>query len=301
MSIPPPYFTVFTPTFNRAHTLGFAYNSLCDQTYKDFEWIIVDDGSADGTEDLVRRWIEEERIGIRYFRQANQGKHVAHNLAVDKARGTLFVVLDSDDRLVTDALEKLKRHWEAIPKSERDRFSTVTGLCIDNSGRVIGGEFPAEVNDVEDVPEQIRLRSLGERFGANSTKVMREYKFPVFKDEKFMAEAIVWNRISSRYKTRFINERLRIFESLDDGLTANSVAARMKSPNGTVLYYQEKINLPIGMSERLKAAANCVRFGFHGRKRVSPKVEPRVNLYLSIALPLGFALYLRDIVVHRSG
>ncbi len=73
-------FTVFTPTFDRAHTLDRVYRSLCVQTFKEFEWVIVDDGSTDGTDDLVAGWQTENRFPISYEKQPNQGKHIAVNL-----------------------------------------------------------------------------------------------------------------------------------------------------------------------------------------------------------------------------
>ena len=103
-------FTVFTPTYNRAHTLSRVYKSLADQTFKNFEWLIVDDGSTDGTKVLIEKWTEEASFPIRYFYQENQGKHIAHNLGVKKARGELFLSLDSDDTCVPEALERFNYH-----------------------------------------------------------------------------------------------------------------------------------------------------------------------------------------------
>ena len=89
--------TVFTPTYNRAYILPKLYDSLCQQTVKSFEWLIVDDGSVDNTQELVEKWIEEKKIEIRYFKQANGGKQRAHNLGVEKSKEEIFVCVDSDD------------------------------------------------------------------------------------------------------------------------------------------------------------------------------------------------------------
>jgi len=104
MTLDSPVFTIFTATFNRAGTLTRVYEGLCSQTYRDFEWLIIDDGSTDATGEMVSRWRGEATFSIRYYWQENRGKHVAHNVALEKAQGEFFIVLDSDDSIVPDAL-----------------------------------------------------------------------------------------------------------------------------------------------------------------------------------------------------
>src|SRR5271157_5948645 len=103
-----PYFTVFTPTYNRVRLLPRVYNSLCKQTYSNFEWLIIDDGSTDGTPDLVKKWESEGHLSIRYYHQENQGKHIAWNKAADLARGEYFLCADSDDEFVPNSLESFQ-------------------------------------------------------------------------------------------------------------------------------------------------------------------------------------------------
>ncbi len=110
-----PLFTVFTPTYNRAHTLHRVFGSLCAQTLRDFEWLVVDDGSTDDTAALIAGWATAADFPIRYFRQDHSGKHIAHNLAVREARGQFFMSLNSDDACVPQALERIAYHWTTIP------------------------------------------------------------------------------------------------------------------------------------------------------------------------------------------
>jgi len=126
-----PVFTIFTPTFNRADKLERAFLSLQALTYRNFEWLIVDDGSTDETEELIRELCAKAKFLVRYFRQDNSGKHIAFNKAVREARGELFVCLDSDDECLPDALEKLLACWQSILESDKKEFAGVTGLCID--------------------------------------------------------------------------------------------------------------------------------------------------------------------------
>src|SRR5260370_42528889 len=135
-------FTVFTPTFNRSQTLSRVYEGLRLQTFRDFEWLIVDDGSTDGTKELVEKWQTESAFLIRYIYQENQGKPAAFNHGVQQARGELFVTLDSDDACVPQALERLKYHWDGIPTAEKDKFSAVAVGCACQNGRVVGDEVP---------------------------------------------------------------------------------------------------------------------------------------------------------------
>lgn len=136
-------FTVFTPTYNRAHTLHRVFESLLAQTFQDFEWLIVDDGSSDATRDLVNSW--QAPFPIRYIYKENGGKHTAFNLAVQEARGEFFLTFDSDDRCVSHALQRFYEVWQGI--EDKDAFSGVTALCMDEAGRVVGDEFVSELCD----------------------------------------------------------------------------------------------------------------------------------------------------------
>lgn len=252
-------FTVFTPTYNRAALLPAVYTSLCEQTFTDFEWLIVDDGSEDDTRELVETWRHEGRLYIRYFWQPNQGKHVAHNRAVKEARGELFVVLDSDDRCTPQTLELFYRHWRAIPENRRSEFSGVNCLCRDTAGRIIGDRFPADVLDANPVQVYYRNGVTGEKWGCHRTELLREYPFPVFTGEKFVPEGLVWNRMGGRYLVRCVNEPLRIFESRSDGLSAQIRWLRHRNPRAMSLYYRELAVLPVGWGTRLKAVVNFGR------------------------------------------
>src|SRR5262249_23261414 len=140
-------FTVFTPTYNRAHTLSRVYESLCAQTLRDFEWLVIDDGSTDSTPELIVAWAKAVDFPVRYFRQEHSGKHIAHNLAAREARGHFFLTLDSDDRCVPQALERIAHHWSMIPAGDRALFVGVSGLCRNQYGEIIGDRFPFDPFD----------------------------------------------------------------------------------------------------------------------------------------------------------
>lgn len=259
-----PYFTVFTPTYNRAHTLHRVYDSLSVQTFRDFEWLIIDDGSNDNTAELIKKWQAEAFFTIRYIYQENKGKHVASNIGIREARGELFLFFDSDDMCIPVALERFKFYWDSIPDEEKKSFSTISALCVDIEGKLIGHKYPGDIVDTHSIWQQILLHSSGERWGVNRTEVLKHFLFPEIHGEKFIPEGIVWNRMARLYKTRFINECLRIYEYSSDSLSASSIKIRAANPNGTRLYYRELSELDLPFWQKTKALINYIRFSFHG-------------------------------------
>jgi glycosyltransferase involved in cell wall biosynthesis len=287
-------FTVFTPTYNRAHTLGRVYQSLLTQTFTDFEWLIVDDGSLDGTEELVHGFIAEEKIVIRYYKQPNGGKHVAYNRGVREANGQLFLSFDSDDSCIPVALERFRTHWMEIPKLQRDGFSGITCLCRDEKGKVVGGVLPAGILDGHPYEVTSQYRLIGEKWGFHRTEILKMYPFPEFPEERFVPESLVWNRVGKNYKIRFINEALRCYFNSEDSLSSSMVKIRLKSPKSTFLYYFEALDLPIKLVDLLKISSNLWRFALpsHQWPKILSKRRPLL-LIIAGFFP-GVALAIKD-------
>ena len=206
-----PLFTVFTPTFNRAHTLSRVYDSLCSQTLRDFEWLVVDDGSTDGTASLMEHWQASADFPIRYLPRPHRGAHVVHNEAVREARGRFLTKLDSDDGCVPEALERLNCVWESIPNEARSQYSGVTALCRDQDGNSVGTPFPSDPLDCTSVELEYRYKVKGEKWGFLRTEVLRQFSFPEDIRGNFVPESYIWSQVSQRYKTRHVNEELRIY------------------------------------------------------------------------------------------
>ena len=136
--------TIFTPAYNRAHTIGRTYESLLRQTCKDFEWLVIDDGSTDNTRELVEGWIKENKIPIRYIFQENQGMHGAHNTAYRNISTVLNTCIDSDDFMPDDAVEKIVSFWE---KYGSDKYAGLVGLDQTENGCIIGRSFPESLKE----------------------------------------------------------------------------------------------------------------------------------------------------------
>jgi hypothetical protein len=211
-------FTIFTPTYNRAHTLYRVFDSLCAQTFRDFEWLVIDDGSTDNTAELIANWTHSAAFPIRYFRQDHCGKHVAHNLAARQARGQFFLPLDSDDACLPNALERMAYHWNTIPAAHRGSYAGVEGLCIDQKGKVVGDEFPADPLDMSVRERCYVYRVHGEKWASVLTEIVRMYPFPEIGGTYFIPEGALWLQIAKKYKYRCVNEAFRVYY-IDDNLT----------------------------------------------------------------------------------
>lgn len=289
-------FTVFTPTYNRADLLPRAYESLKSQTFHDFEWIIVDDGSTDGTKEIVQEWIEGSPFPIRYTWQPNSGKHVAINRGVEKAQGYFFAILDSDDWFVPQALERFLYHWESIPDERKPGFTGVVGLYAYPSGRIVGIKFPYDVLDSDAIEIRVRYRVKGDKVAAHRTEVMKEFPFPEDLG-KYVAPALVWNRRALRYASRYVNEVLAYKEYQSGGLSDKIVINRAKAPEAAQLYYKEFISMgrPLPIDIALRNYANYVRYSLHAGVALRKQILdiPSKTLW-STSFLLGAGLYLRD-------
>jgi glycosyltransferase involved in cell wall biosynthesis len=294
-------FTVFTPTYNRAHTLARVYQSLQEQTFADFEWLVVDDGSSDNTAEVVSAWQEQAPFLIRYYHQKNQGKHIAFNQGVRRAQGQLFLVLDSDDACLPQALERLWFHWQQIPPPQRESFAGVAALCQDESGRVVGDNIPQPQMDSDAVEIRRRYKLKGEHWGFVRTSILRQFPYPENPDMPFIPEGVVWSQIASRYRTRFINEPLRVYFQGADQLTKTGFSLR-HAP-GLALWHQVTLNLEGGWWRQdpwglLRSALNYARFSFlrgRGVKEQGRGLEtgPARFLWLAALLP-GWLAARRD-------
>jgi glycosyltransferase involved in cell wall biosynthesis len=283
--------TIFTPTYNRAYIIGNLYKSLLVQTSKDFEWLIVDDGSTDDTETLVSSFIKENKIAICYIKQQNGGKHKAINRGVEEAKGDLFFIVDSDDYLSQDAVEKLSMYYHQIEAD--DSFAGVSGIRVSFSGERIGGEFKYHVLDCSSLDLRLKYHVAGDMAEAFKTAVLRKYPFPVFEGERFCPEALIWNRISLKYKLRFTDAPIYKCEYLPDGLTVKIVKLRMNSTEASLLYYSELNHMPIPFIQKLKVAINYWRFAFCSKKSFGEKLE-QIGVCSLVMYPFGLLFHLKD-------
>lgn len=230
--------TVFTPTYNRAYILGDLYHSLQRQTCMDFEWLIVDDGSADDTKALVASWQGEENpFPIRYVYQENGGKCRAINRGLKEADGRLFFTVDSDDYLTDDAIEKVIRWDGELPRD--GHFCGYVGNRGTTPTQTPNRLFPGGYLDGTALDRYDQVD--GERAFVFYTEVHRKYLYPEFPGEKFLTEAVTWDLMAhDGYKMRFYNDIIWIWEYKDDGLTRAGYRVFLENPQGTGLFFRQK-------------------------------------------------------------
>lgn len=235
--------TVFTPTFNRGYILETLYRSIQRQTFKNFEWLIIDDGSTDNTEQIVSVWQKENNFfPIRYYKKENGGKCRAINLGLDLAEGELFFIMDSDDYLTDNALERVV-YWESTI-ADKPMFMGVVGNCGQSSSyspnRPLGAPY-RDCNAFVRYPEYTDDYVDGEHAGVWYTDIHRKYKYPEFEGENFMTPSVTWNRMAhDGYKLRIFDEIIWIYNYLEDGLTMQGNMRFIKNPAGAGLWLREK-------------------------------------------------------------
>lgn len=250
--------TVFTPTYNRAHLLPKLYESLMAQTCKDFEWLIIDDGSSDNTTSIVDGFIKENKIIIRYTKQPNGGKHRAINRGVQEAKGEQFFIVDSDDTLPNSSIETILNYWKDI-KHDRT-YAGVVGYMAHHNGEIIGHGYDFEKLDCNSLDLRYKYNVKGDMAEVFRTAVLKEYPFPEFEGERFCPEALVWNRISQKYIFHHFNKVIYYRDYLANGLTAKIVRIRMDSPIASITHYKELNYYDIPFKQKMKAAINYWRF-----------------------------------------
>lgn len=249
--------TIFTAAYNRSYILPKAYEALCRQTNKNFHWLIVDDGSTDGTDQLVQTWMQEAQISIQYYYQSNGGKMRAHNKGVELCQTELFACIDSDDYLVDDAVESILDLWSSLEEKE-----SLAGIVAyrgkDPSHTMFGERFPCTGR--AGMQELYQKGFHGETTAIYRTEVLLQYPFPVFDGETFIPEAVAYDRIDRQYPLHVFPKVLTICEYRDDGLSRSIDRIRQNNPKGWLLYYQQRIeHAPVSVL-RYKYVAHAICF-----------------------------------------
>ena len=232
--------TIFTPTYNRSNTLPKLYISLCQQECKDFVWLIVDDGSSDETEEIVKAWSNEAKVEIFYYKQQNGGKMRAHNRGVRECKTELFMCLDSDDMLTSpDSICELLAFWQ-----EKTSVAHRPDTCgIISFKKIIGKDHSFQQTDVELLTLE-GLRQYSDECETTltfKTEVLRQYPFPEIEGEKFVTEAVVYDQLDRKYQYLLFPHYTQTCEYQPDGYTNNYLRVLLANPKGYALYYDQLV------------------------------------------------------------
>lgn len=281
--------TVFTPTYNRAHTIERTYQSLCRQTCKDFEWLIIDDGSTDNTKDLIDKWINDNLINIRYIYQQNQGMHGAHNTAYKNIFTELNVCIDSDDYMPDEAIEKIIMFWN---KNGSSKYAGIIGLDVaENSGKVIGSKFDKNLTETT-LSDYYANGGRGDKKLVYRTDVIKQYpEYPIFKGEKYVGLAYKYMLIDKDYKLLTLNEPLVIVEYQSDGSSAGMYQQYWKNPKGFAFYRKTEMLCTNSWKRKFMVCIHYVSSSIISKNLNFIKESP-CKITTIFAIPFGIALYL---------
>lgn len=272
-----PWLTIFTATYNREDKLQRAYDSLCAMQHpvnkntgetEQLEWLIIDDGSTDATEALVEKWCKEDKLPIRYYRQPNQGKHIAMNHGAQLSRGYMFAILDSDDAYFPNAFNVWYSGWESLTDEERQQSKGVTARCADPvTGQLVGTPLPHHPFFENALDLRYKYNVRGEMRGTIRTEIMRRYPFPTISEgSRFCPEAIVWIEMGKNYKELVVDEPVGYYYA--DAGNALTKGGSINRARENFYLWQTMINeclfkyLGSNPKEMIKAVVGISRDGF---------------------------------------
>lgn len=286
--------TVFTPTYNRENLLPRVYGSLCSQTDGNFEWLIVDDGSTDHTKGVVDKWIDENKIEIRYIYQPNSGKAIAFNEGIKNAKGELFLCVDSDDYLVDDAIEAI------LSQSESTAYGGIAGIIArkcDNRGKNLGDRFPENLSRIDTFSLSEKYRCKGEWTLIYKMAILKNCLFPEIANEKFITECVLYDKLAQTYEMMLFDKIIEVCEYQKDGLTSNIYKYLLENPTGYKIYYSQRIDMAYTWKARI---GYIIRYNAF-RRLSSDKDNEYTGKYRQIVRLLWFTGILGSLYYRRLG
>lgn len=282
---------IFTPTYNRAYILRSLYKSLLRQTMKDFYWLIIDDGSTDNTEDIVRSWIDDNKIQIEYYRIENSGKAAAMNLALDVAKGKLFFGVDSDDYLRDDAIEKIMHCYKNLDKNLIGILAGIqnyrTNELITKYEKGCGSKkHTAKLKEVYD-----RKEISGDTALIYKTEIIKKYRFPIFEGEKFVPENYLWDLLDQEGELYILKEYICMTDYLADGYTHKIKKVIFENPEGYYAYIEKRLKLDKSFYKTFCDNIRCVSINMV-RKQKNFLQGTKPSIFLVLVVPLAALYYM---------
>lgn len=281
--------TILTPTYNRAGYLPRLYNSLIGQTSKDFIWFVIDDGSADDTQQTIQNYQNENRISILYQKQENGGKHRALNRGIAQIETPLTYIVDSDDYLPSDAIEIILQYHNKYKETKNLCGYSFLRCYEDGTVNTAYFEKDEEISTYRDI--RINGNIGGDKAEVFFTNILKKYPFPEFERENFLPEDTVWLKMSGPYDMVHINKCIYISEYLEGGLTKTGRAMKIYSPRGMMrrsqVYLEDKkVYLKVKMKMMLLYLVYG-KFANESMRELMSGVRQK-NLLLIMTLPAEF-------------
>ena len=257
--------TILTPTYNRKIKLERLYKSLCNQTVFDFKWLVIDDGSTDETERFIKKNIKK-RFEIEYVKKENGGKHTALNLGFSLLKTDLVAIVDSDDYLIPDAIEIIIKKWNKYKNNKN-----IMGLVfkkMNDKEKCVSDDFIME-EFIDNYNKYVINKNVkGDKFEIFKSSIIKNYRYPEFKNEKFVGEGVLWSILSKEYDMVFINKSLYICEYLENGLTNSGRKMRLENPNGGMYHSKEYLDNVYDIKVREKNALLFLIYARFAKKNI---------------------------------
>ena len=282
------FLTVFTPAYNRAHTLHRTYESLLRQDCKDFVWLVIDDGSTDNTAELLSQWQKKDNgFEIKYIYKENGGMHTAHNTAYENIDTELNVCIDSDDMLADGAISSIVKLWK---NSDHKKYAGIIGLDADMSnGNIIGTSFPEYMNETT-------LQGFYDNGGSGDKKLVYRTDimktlppYPVFPGEKYVSLGWKYQLCDQEYKLKTTNTVLCNVEYQPDGSSMNMLRQYLKNPKGFAFVRKENMKYINSTKRNFIDCIHYVSSSIIAGNRHFISESPKKLLTL-LAIPFGVLL-----------
>jgi glycosyltransferase involved in cell wall biosynthesis len=281
--------TVFTPTYNRASNLNKCYQSLLLQTSKNFIWQIIDDGSTDNTEEIVKTFMAEDLIDIIYIKKSNGGKFSAINKSLEITNTELWICLDSDDYFFPDAIEIYEKYYLSIKNDEN--ICGLFSLRSDANGHpMMGMSIPKEIKYETQFNIRYKYKIEPEYVQVYKTNIVSQYRYPVFDGENFFPLSYTQDKMDQKYKFLIIHEPTMVCEYQSDGITKNHKRLVKKNPKGYTEFKRQQIEIAPNFMFMLKA---CITYDTgcilsNNIKGVFLSPSPLFTIFM---YPLGWLVY----------
>lgn len=290
--------TIFTPTYNRSHTIERTYHSLCRQSCKEFDWLIIDDGSTDNTASIVKAWVADNKIPIRYIYKENGGLYTGYNVAYSLIESELCVCVDSDDYMPDDAVEKIYRCW--IERGG-EQYAGLIGLDFHLDGTPIGGYFPTGLDNVWFMDLYIKKLHLGDVKPVLRTDLMKTVAPMVgFEGEKNFNPAYMMMQVCDRYPILLLNENL-CFVDYQTGLDSMSAGIWKQYRNSPHSFQKQRIlELQLvhnSWKNRIRVAIHYVASSLIAHDKGWLRKSPKKWITVLVS-PMGLVLYL--LILYKS-
>ena len=279
--------TVFTPAYNRAYTLHLCYESMLIQTSKNFEWLIVDDGSSDNTRELVNEWMQKDNgFKIRYIYKENGGMHTAHNVAYENIYTELNMCIDSDDYLVDNAIERITEFWN---QNKDEKYGGIIALDIHQDGSNVGTFLPNQKSIAYN--DFYEYGGIGDKKVIYRTDVITKYPpYPEYEGEKFVGLCYKYLLADQEYPLLILNEPICVVEYLEDGSTRNIFKQFKQNPRGYIFLRKERMKYFKTFKWRFRSCIHYVSESIDIGNRKFISESPKKVMTIA-AIPFGILLY----------